>query len=196
MEKLILASSSARRKEILSHIGLDYVAVTADVDETSGLPDTPWETVSTLAERKARAVAESYKGMIVIGSDTVVSHRGKILTKPKDADEAVSMLKALSGDTHEVYSGLCVTNGEKTICTYAVTTVKMRDISDVEIKLYVKTGEPLDKAGAYGVQDIGGIFVEKLDGDYYNVVGLPLEKLCSILKNEFDYDVLRAISEK
>lgn len=198
MENLILASSSARRKEILAHIGLDYTAVTADVDETEGLPDSPAETVTVLAERKARAVAEldKYRGKIVIGSDTVVSHRGKILTKPRDKEDAVRMLKALSGDTHEVYSGLCVTNGSKTVCTYAETTVRMRNITDEEIGLYVKTNEPLDKAGAYGVQDIGGIFVESLTGDYYNVVGLPLEKLCAILKNDFGYDVLKAIKTK
>lgn len=197
-KKLILASGSARRREILSHIGLEYTAVSADVDETSNLPETPYDTVTVLAERKARAISDldEYRGDIVIGSDTVVSFSGKILTKPTDRDDALNMLKMLSGSTHEVYSGLCVTDGTKTVSTYAKTTVKMRHVTEEEIKLYISTNEPLDKAGGYGVQEIGGIFVENLDGDYYNVVGLPLEKLCTILKNDFDFDVLRAIVQK
>ncbi len=198
MKKLILASASARRKEILSHIGLDFTAVSADVDETINLPEAVWDTVTVLAERKAFAIAslEKYRDCIVIGSDTVVSYCGKILTKPRDRDDALEMLRTLSGSTHEVYSGLCVTDGKKSVSTYAKTTVKMRKVSDEEIMLYIDTNEPLDKAGAYGVQEIGGIFVENLNGDYYNVVGLPLEKLCTILKKDFDFDVLKAITQK
>ena len=198
MKKLILASGSARRREILSHIGLEFTVLNSDVDETNGLPDTPDGTVEMLSERKARAVSESEvgKGTIVIGSDTIVYHNGKILTKPKDAEDAKRMLFELSDSVHHVYSGLCVTDGDKTVCTHAVTAVKMRKISDSEIEAYTATGEPLDKAGGYGIQDIGGIFVEKIDGDYYNVVGLPLEKLCAVLDRDFGFNVLAQINSK
>ncbi|MBQ7820872.1 MAG: septum formation protein Maf [Clostridia bacterium] len=196
MRKLILASASARRREILSHIGLEYTAINADVDEVNGLPDTPDGTVETLSERKARAIVDKCgSGNIVIGSDTIVYKDGKILTKPTDADEAKRMLCELSGSVHQVYSGLCVTDGSKTVRTHAVTSVKMRVISQREIDAYVATGEPLDKAGAYGIQDLGGIFVEKIDGDYYNVVGLPLEKLCTVLADEFGCNVLEQIKK-
>lgn len=199
MKKLILASASTRRREILSHIGLDFTAVSMDVDEVTGLPEAPESIVETLATRKAYA-ALSHKdyrpGDIVIGSDTIVFHNGQVLTKPADSDDAVRMLKELSDDIHLVYSGLCVTDGKKTVCTHAVTKVKMRKISDSEISAYVKSGEPLDKAGGYGIQDLGGIFVEKIDGDYYNVVGLPLEKLCTVLTGDFGYNVLETVKTR
>lgn len=193
MAKLILASASARRREILSHIGLDYTAVITDVDEESGLPDSPGKIVETLSARKAEAVLslpDYNTGDIVIGSDTIVCLGTDILTKPRDAADAKEMLRALSGNTHTVYSGLCVTDGRKKICTSVQTSVKFRDISESETDAYIKTGEPFDKAGAYGIQDLGAVFVEKIDGDYYNVVGLPLEKLCMILDREFSFNVL------
>lgn len=193
MAKLILASASARRREILSHIGLDFTAITADVDETKGLPDTPDKIVEELSLRKANAILshpEYCEGDIIIGSDTIVYYNESILTKPTDKDDATRMLKELSGSYHQVYSGLCVTNGKRVVCTHAVTSVKMREISDREISAYVNSGEPLDKAGAYGIQDLGGIFVERIEGDYYNVVGLPLEKLCVILDRDFGFNVL------
>lgn len=192
MSKLILASASARRREILSHIGLDYRAIVSDVDETSSLPASPDKIVEELARRKAEALLshpDYNRGDIIVGSDTIVYYNGNTLTKPIDKDDAGRMLRELSGSLHMVYSGLCVTNGEKTVCTHALTKVKMRHISEEEIYAYVKTGEPLDKAGSYGIQDLGGIFVEKIDGDYYNVVGLPLEKLCFILDKDFGYNV-------
>ncbi len=193
MKKLILASASARRREILSHIGLEYTALVSDVDEENGLPHSPDRIVETLSERKAEAIfshPDYSVGDIIIGSDTIVYHNGRILTKPHDALDARRMLLELSGNTHEVYSGLCVTDGKKKICTHAKTAVKMREICESEIEAYVNSGEPLDKAGAYGIQDLGGVFVEKIDGDYYNVVGLPLEKLCVILDREFEFNVL------
>ena len=187
MKKLILASASPRRREILSHIGLDFDVVVTDTDEKSDLPKNAGELVVELAKRKAAACTADG---IIIACDTVVCLDGEVLTKPDDADEAARMLRALSGKIHLVYSGLCVTDGEKTICLHTVTKVKMRELSDDEILSYIATGEPLDKAGAYGIQDLGGIFVEKIDGDYYNVVGLPLESLCRILKEDFGFDVL------
>ncbi|MBE6605690.1 MAG: septum formation protein Maf [Ruminococcaceae bacterium] len=193
MAKLILASASVRRREILSHIGLDFTAITADVDEARGIPDTPDKIVEELSLRKANAIlshSDYSTGDIIIGSDTIVYHNKSILTKPIDKDDAVRMLKELSGSCHQVYSGLCVTDGKKVVCTHAMTSVKMREISEDEIAAYVNSLEPLDKAGAYGIQDLGGIFVERIEGDYYNVVGLPLEKLCVILDRDFGYNVL------
>lgn len=187
MKRLVLASASPRRREILSHIGLDFDVVVTDADEKNGLPENVGELVRELAKRKAAACTANG---IIIACDTVVCLDGKVLTKPENASDAARMLRALSGNTHEVYSGLCVTDGEKVVSSHTITSVKMREISEDEIAAYIATGEPLDKAGAYGIQDLGGIFVEKIDGDYYNVVGLPLECLCGILKDDFDFDVL------
>lgn len=190
MKKLILASASARRREMLSHIGLEYTALSCDVDETSGLPNAPALAVQTLAKRKACAALElAHEPAIVVGADTIVYINGHMLTKPSDADKAREMLGELSGNVHEVYSGLCVTDGEKCICTHSMTSVKMREIGSRELEAYIATGEPFDKAGGYGIQELGGIFVEQISGDYYNVVGLPLEKLCVILGRDFSYDV-------
>lgn len=186
MKKLVLASASPRRREILSHIGLKFDVVVTDADEKNNLPTDPAELVVELAKRKAAACSADG---IVIACDTVVCLNGKILTKPDDESDAERMLRELSGGVHYVYSGLCVSDGEKVVCSHTATKVKMREISDIEIASYIRTGEPLDKAGAYGIQDLGGIFVEKIDGDYYNVVGLPLESLCRILKDSFNYDV-------
>ncbi len=188
MKKLILASASPRRREILSHIGLDFEVIVTDADEKNGLPSDVSELVVELAKRKAAACEADG---IVIACDTVVCLDGQVLTKPEDEADAERMLRELSGNTHQVYSGLCVTDGEKTVCSHTVTEVRMRVLSEDEISAYIATGEPLDKAGAYGVQDLGGIFVEKINGDYYNVVGLPLESLCKILKENFGFDVLK-----
>ncbi len=188
MKRLVLASASPRRREILSHVGLDFDVVVTDADEKNNLPEDVGELVRELAKRKAAACTANG---IIIACDTVVCLDGKVLTKPEDADDAARMLRALSANTHQVYSGLCVTDGEKVITSHTVTEVKMRKLTEDEIAAYIATGEPLDKAGAYGIQDLGGIFVERIDGDYYNVVGLPLESLCRILKDSFDYDVLK-----
>ncbi len=192
MKELILASSSPRRKEILSHIGLDFKVIIADADEENDLPNDVRTLVMTLAERKAAIVAENHKDSIVIGSDTVVSFEDKVLTKPRSEAEAREMLKRLSGNTHSVFSGLCVISGEKKICRCDETRVFMKPLDKDEIDRYVATGEPMDKAGAYGAQDLGGVFVERIEGDHYNVVGLPLAMLYNILKDEFDFSLLEA----
>lgn len=194
MKKLVLASASARRREMLSHLGLDFTVFCPDADEVSALPDDPGEAVEEIARRKANAASVRFeKGDIVIASDTVVCHDGHVLTKPRDAADAEKMLSALSGACHKVYSGLCVTDGEKCVCTHSETLVRMREISGDELDAYIESGEPFDKAGGYGIQDLGGMFVERIEGDYYNVVGMPLEKLCLILRKEFDFDVLKAV---
>lgn len=175
---------------MLTHIGLEYTAISCDVDETSDLPSDPVKAVRELAKRKAcAALKHVHEPAIVIGADTIVYINGHMLTKPADAAKAREMLGELSNDVHEVYSGLCVTDGEKCICTHSMTSVKMREIGERELEAYIATGEPFDKAGGYGIQELGGIFVERISGDYYNVVGLPLEKLCVILERDFSYDV-------
>ena len=199
MPKLILASKSPRRKEILSHLGLEFTTLIADADEENDLPKAPGELVEALACRKANIIL-SHKdyasGDIVIGADTVVCYKNRILTKPADKEEAKNMLKMLSGHIHTVFSGICITDGNTSVSANVCTTVKMRKISDEEIKAYVETKEPLDKAGAYGIQDLGGIFVEYIRGDYYNVVGLPLEKLALLLDKHFDYKILEKTKYK
>lgn len=199
MPKLILASKSPRRKEILSHLGLEFTTLVSDADEETDLPSDPAALVETLACRKANIILthkDYTPGDLVIGADTVVCYKGKILTKPANREEAKKMLKMLSGHIHTVFSGICITNGNTSASASVCTTVKMRKISGEEIEAYVETGEPLDKAGAYGIQDLDGIFVEYIKGDYYNVVGLPLETLALLLDKHFNYKILEKTKYK
>lgn len=184
--KIILASASARRKELLKRIEEEFSVIVSDFDEES----VPFngecgEYVKILAEGKALAVAKnSGKESVVIGSDTIVTIDNKVLGKPKDRDDAFFMLKQLSGREHEVYSGIAVVDvkNKKVISDYVCTKVKFSQLSERQINDYVDSGDPLDKAGAYGIQGKAGVFVEKIDGCYYSVVGLPLNKLNSILE--------------
>lgn len=187
--KLVLASKSPRRKEILGMVTKDFSVRVSNADETYG-KDIPMETVpKILAERKAMATPLEDKE-IVIGCDTVVLYNNELMGKPLDKNDAVNMLKKLSGTTHQVVSGICVRSKEKCVSDFVITYVKFRDLSSKEIENYVSKYNPVDKAGAYGIQESAGAFVEKIDGDFYNVVGLPLCKLCRILKEEFNVDVL------
>lgn len=153
--------------------------------DPSGVPEdvegsfSPREIVLGLSRRKAAEVASRNPDSYVIGADTIVVLDGVVLGKPADASDAARMLRLLSGRTHEVYTGFCVIEnpGDRSVCDYEVTRVTFRELSDVEIDDYVRTGSPLDKAGAYGIQDdYGAIFVERIDGCFYTVVGLPLTK--------------------
>lgn len=197
MKKLILASASPRRKEILENIGLEFDVVVSDTDEGSingdNLPVSVY--VQELALLKASAVAKTgnKKDGLIISADTVVRLDGKILGKPKDKDDAFRMLKMLSGKCHSVFTGVCVmrTKNAFSVCSSVETKVYFKALSDEQIRTYVESGEPMDKAGAYGIQGLGSILVEKIDGDYFNVVGLPICKLSEILKEEFDFDVLK-----
>lgn len=182
--KIILASGSPRRKEILENAGYDFEIVTADADESLKSGISPDEAVKYLAELKGDAVRKVADG-VIISADTVVAFENEILGKPKNEDDAFRMLKLLSGKTHSVYTGVCVQNGEKKAVFSEKTAVKFYELSDEEIIAYVKTGEPMDKAGAYGIQGKGAVLVEKIEGDYLNVVGLPLARLSRVLK-EFD----------
>ena len=182
MKEIILASASPRRRELLALAGVDFTVQTADVEEETAPGLTPAETVKQLAEIKAAAVAEKNPSCTVIGADTVVASEGKILGKPKTREEAYEMLGSLSGKTHHVYTGVCIMNGEEKTVFAEETAVTFYELSDDEIYSYVDTGDCYDKAGAYGIQSGGCTLVKKIDGDYFNVVGLPVARLVRGLK--------------
>lgn len=191
---IILASASPRRRDILLNIGVKFGTFTADCDEHIDDGVEPSEAVMLLSMRKCAACAKHFAGTnkIIIGADTVVVFENEILTKPKDCDDAFLMLKRLSGKTHSVMTGVSVMRMSDVKCEtfYEETSVKFKDLTDEEIVAYIKTGEPLDKAGSYGIQGIGSMFIEKIDGDYFNVVGLPVCKLCEKIKNEFNINII------
>lgn len=191
--KLVLASGSPRRRELLGNIGLSFDIVVDNSDEEFVKGEHPSETVKRLSMQKALNVAGKIaSNAIVIGADTVVSIDGKILGKPKDEAEAEEMLNRLSGRSNTVYTGLAVVNKSlgKTVSDFESTDVKFRELSHDEIKAYVKSGEPMDKAGAYGIQNLGALLIEGIDGDYFNVVGLPICKLGKILERDFGVKIL------
>ncbi|NJE77037.1 Maf-like protein [Thermococcus sp. ES12] len=170
---LVLASASPRRREILARFIEDFEVVPSRASEECHLRD-PEDYAVELARRKAREVYNRVGGT-VIGADTVVSINGHILGKPKSEEHAFRMLKMLSGRVHLVTTGYCIIHRGREHCGAAVTEVKFRELDDGLIREYIGTGEPMDKAGAYGIQGKAGIFVEWIRGDYYNVVGFPLE---------------------
>lgn len=177
---IILASKSPRRKELLSFITTDFTVKSADVDETLPQGITPDKAVEYLSKIKAEPLKN--ENDIVIGADTVVALDGKILGKPRDEADAFATLRMLSGREHSVFTGVSVIKGEK-IETFSVQTkVKMFELTDKEIEEYIATAEPFDKAGSYGIQGKGSLLVEKIDGDYFNVVGLPISRLNRVLK--------------
>lgn len=178
--RLILASQSPRRREILARFFDAFDVVPSSVSEESETTN-PIEHAVEVAKKKARDVYSRYGGTVV-GADTIVVLDGKILGKPKDGEEAREMLKTLSGRIHKVITGYCILHEGKEITGYVVTEVKFRDLSEEEIEWYVSTGEPFDKAGAYGIQGKGSILVEWIKGDYYNVVGFPMKVILE-LKN-------------
>jgi septum formation protein len=182
--KIILASTSPRRLELLRRLGLKVKVVGSRVKESKFSIKDPEKLAKTLALTKAQEVARRTKDGLVIGADTIVVLKGKILGKPKDSKEAKYMLRELSGKTHEVLTGLAVIDASdgKTMVDFVRTKVKFRNLTDEEIANYVATDKPFDKAGAYAIQEKAGLFVEKIDGCYFNVVGLPLARLAKILK--------------
>ncbi len=179
----ILASKSPRRKELLRLLDIDFDVVSADIDETVDESKSVTEEISRLSYNKALAVTDLVPDdSVIISADTVVELDGKILGKPKDHNDAVCMLKNLSGKTHNVITCVTVLYGNKHITNAVTTAVTFRDVTDSEISAYIKTGESMDKAGAYGIQGRASKFVSKINGDYFNVVGLPLCKLSTMLK--------------
>ncbi len=182
MKKIILASSSPRRKELLATAGLEFQIHVKDVDETIPEGTPPADAAKMTAKKKAAAVADGFRDSVVIGADTIVVANGRILGKPKDEADAVSMLTMLSGIEHEVITGVCIICGDKTESFAQISKVKFYDLTADEISAYVATGEPMDKAGAYGIQGLGCTLVERIEGDYFNIVGLPVAEVCRRIK--------------
>ncbi|NQS76395.1 MAG: septum formation inhibitor Maf [Peptococcaceae bacterium] len=194
MKKLVLASSSPRRAELLRQIGLNFEIITSDVDETLLPGLSPPEQVEYLARKKAEAVArEVNSGIdgIVIAADTIVVWQEQILGKPLDGEEAFAILSRLQGSAHDVFTGIALvdTHTGGVLTGHEQTRVFLRAIEEDEIRRYIDSGEPLDKAGAYGVQGLAAIFIERLEGCYTNVVGLPLARL-SLMFKKFGFNVL------
>jgi len=189
--KFILASGSPRRYEILKNLGLGFEVVLPEVDETSDETD-PRRLTEELSRRKGIAVCEALgdpTDTVIISSDTVVAVDGEILGKPCDIRDAERMLRMLSGRAHEVISGICLTYNGKSVTAHEVTEVVFDTMSDGDIATAVTLGEPLDKAGAYAVQGTASLFIKELRGDYFNVVGLPVNLLVKTLKSEFGINI-------
>ncbi|WP_066353074.1 Maf family protein [Fervidicola ferrireducens] len=183
--RLILASASPRRQKLLKQIGLDFEIIPSSIDETVPPGVAPDVAAVKLAENKAIDVARRLKDGIVIAADTVVALDDSILGKPKDEEEARKMLERLSGRWHRVFTGIAVidSSSSKKVTDYEESRVKFKNLSSVEIENYIRTGEPMDKAGAYGIQGKGALLVEKIEGCYYNIVGLPLFRLSLVLSH-------------
>ena len=183
LTRLILASDSPRRKELLERMTPTFECIPASVNEEVDSNLKPHEVVKELALRKAQAVSANEPAAYVIGADTIVVCQGKIFGKPKDHDEAFRMLKQLSGNTHSVYTGVAIVFGEKIDVFAEETKVTFWELTDGEINDYISTGEPFDKAGSYGIQGFGATLVKGIKGDFFNVVGLPVARVYRTLKN-------------
>lgn len=184
MSRFILASQSPRRQELIGNILSEYDVIVSDVEET--LPDgiAPEEVPAYLAGVKARAVAEEHPDDVVIGADTVVILDGQVLGKPKDKDDAFQMLRALSGKAHTVITGCAIIHNGRMTTFADHTRVEFYPLSDREILDYIATGEPFDKAGAYGIQGRGCVLVKRIEGDFFNVMGLPVARLKREMERE------------
>ena len=184
MSRIILASASPRRRELLERLSLPELII-RPAREEERMPDTddPAEIVRTLSRQKAEEVARDFeKSDVIIAADTIVWFEGRALGKPKDAANAASMLRRLSGRTHSVFTGVCVISGDSLLSEAEESLVRFRQMSEKEIASYVASGEPMDKAGAYGAQGLGGLFVERIEGSFSNVIGLPMCRLGNMLK--------------
>ncbi len=177
MKKIILASASPRRKELLETAGLEFEICVKDVDETVPEGIKPVDAAKMTAGKKALAVAKEHKNSIVIGADTIVVAGNKILGKPRDKAHAKEMLTMLSGVEHEVITGVCIVCGESINNFAQISKVKFFELTEEEIDAYIATNECDDKAGSYGIQGRGCTLVEKIEGDYFNIVGLPVAKV-------------------
>lgn len=184
MKKIILASKSPRRIRLLKQLGLKFVIDPSEYHEDMTLRMPPRRLAEFLALEKGKAVVKKHRGGIVIAADTFVCLDGRILGKPADEKEASAHLKKIGGRFHTVYSGIAVIDVKtgRHLTASEETKVKIKKLSPREIRAYVATGEPLDKAGAYAIQGLGGALVEEIDGDYFNVIGLPISKLSIVLK--------------
>ena len=188
--RFILASTSPRRAALLRMVGIEHEVVPPRVDEMTDVPSEPGPHVKTLAERKAISVYAQAPDATVLGADTIVFHRGEILGKPKDFEHACRLVGRLAGSEHEVFTGIALAGpeGQSIESAYEVTRVRFRALDRKHIEVYVGTGEPMDKAGAYGIQGYGATLVESVHGCYFNVMGLPLSLLVRMLENRgLDY---------
>ena len=179
--QLILASASPRRKELLGLFRIPFTIRVADIDETMDKEKSPYDEVGRVSRAKALAVPRE-AGDIVIAADTIVVCEGRVLGKPRDAEEAVRMLRLLSGRDHQVMTGCTVLKGGESETFTEVTDLHFRPLCQKEIEKYVASGEPMDKAGAYGIQGGAALFCERMVGDYYNVMGLPVCRLGQTLR--------------
>lgn len=182
---IILASGSPRRKELLQTLGFHFEVLPSNADEAIDLIDEDFNGyVERLAQRKAKVVSETEKHSLVIAADTIVVFNGNVYPKPSTAEEAVKFLTSFAGKTHSVFTGICLQYGERTISFSEETKVTFKPLDEILIKAYVDSGDPMDKAGGYGIQTAGALLVEKIDGDYLNVVGLPLSKFVDVMREE------------
>ncbi len=191
MQKLILASASPRREKILNKLNLKFTVVPSKIDESIYDHLPPEEMVKELSLLKAKEVSNLVEDTLIIAADTIIVNNGKIMGKPQNNKDAIKMLKELRNGKHTVLTGVAVTSipeGKK-LTVIDKTDVYMSDISDEEINKYVATGEPMGKSGSYAVQGLGSIFVERIEGSYYTVMGLPIHKLAKML-NDFSIDIL------
>lgn len=172
---IVLASQSPRRRELLGQMGLDFRIVVPDIDEHMDRSLPPDKLVEAISREKAAAcAAQEGPAPLIIAADTVVAWNGEVLGKPVDEAQAVDMLTRLSGRTHQVYTGFTVRQGDRAVTCSQCSLVTFRPLTGAEIAAYVRTGEPMDKAGAYGIQGLGSLLVEGIRGDYFNVMGLPV----------------------
>jgi septum formation protein len=182
MKRLILASSSPRRKELLEMINLPFEILASHIEEAVPESSTPEEIVQSLAYQKAKAVANLEKDAYVLGADTIVVYKGIILGKPKTEQDAFEALKMLSGNTHEVLTGVAIVSQEHEITFYERSKVTFWELTDEEISNYIASKEPMDKAGSYGIQGKGALFVKRIEGDYFSIVGLPIARTARELR--------------
>lgn len=183
---IVLASASPRRKTIMEMLGArDLKILPARGEEVMQDDAGPAETVERLSRAKALEVAtKCSQSDVIIAADTIVWLHGRLLGKPADREEAARMLRELSGNSHEVYTGVTIVRGDTVTSEHEVTRVLFRTLTEEEISSYIATGEPMDKAGAYGAQGIGALFIERIDGDFFNVIGLPVCRLGEMLKKQ------------
>ena len=183
-KRLILASGSPRRRELLDKFGIDYEILPAQGEESAPPELTPGERVKSLAAQKAEETAHRVNdpAAVILAADTLVELDGEVLGKPGASERARAMLRALSGREHRVWSGVCIREGERILAESECTAVRFRALSDAEIEAYIATGEPLDKAGAYGYQGLASLFVERIEGDFFNVMGLPVCRVGQMLR--------------
>ena len=197
MSRIVLASASPRRRELLKQIGLKFDIMPSHIDEVLR-GDSPAENVMGLAADKAKDIydqltSQGEKDLLVIGADTVVALEQEILGKPKDEEDALRMLRFLQGHTHQVYTGVCLITSEGIHTFYGKTDVTMYPASDEQLKAYIASSEPMDKAGSYAIQGLGTVFIQGINGDYNNVVGLPVAEIWQRMHAD---EVMKAIMEE